>query len=83
VNPSCTEVIQPDACRIVYRFKEIGFPWSNEAVERVQAEEEKNVQQFVSKLSEPGLAFLDGARVVRVPQRSSSRQRFCLTIILR
>ena len=38
----------------------------NEAVEQVQAEEEQKVKQFVSKLSEPGLTFLDGARVVRV-----------------
>ena len=66
MNPACTEIIQPDACRIVFRFKDIGFPWSNEAVEQVQAAEEKKVKQLVSKLSEPGLTFLDGARVVRM-----------------
>jgi thiol-disulfide isomerase/thioredoxin len=67
VNPACTEVIQPDACRIVYGLKESGFPWSDEAVKQAQAEEERKVQLFASKLSEPGLTFLDGAKIVRRP----------------
>jgi hypothetical protein len=67
VNPACTEVMQPDACMIVYQFKESAFPWSDEAVKLAEEEKEKKKQQLVSKMSEPGLTFLDGARVVRVP----------------
>ena len=66
VNPACTEVLQPDACMIVYRFKESAFPWSDEAVKLVLEEKERKKQQLVSKLSEPGLTFLEGARIVRV-----------------
>ena len=66
VNPACTEVIQPDACRIVFKLKQKGFPWSDEAVAQVEVEEAKKVQQFAAKLSEPGLTFLDGAKIVRV-----------------
>ena len=66
VNPACTEVIQPDASKIVFRFKDRAFPWSDEAVKLVLEEKERKKQQLVSKLSEPGLTFLDGARVVRV-----------------
>ena len=42
VNPACTEVLQPDACMIVYRFKESAFPWSGEAVKLVLEEKEFN-----------------------------------------
>ena len=66
VNGACTEVIQPDACMTVYRFKESAFPWSDEAVKLVLEEKERKKQQLVSKLSEPGLTFLEGARIVRV-----------------
>jgi hypothetical protein len=59
--------MQPDACMIVYRFKDSAFPWSDEAVKLAEEEKEKKKQQLVSKMSQPGLSFLDGARVVRVP----------------
>ena len=48
MNPSCTEVIQPDACRIVFELKDKAFPWSDAAVELAQAEEALKVKQFAS-----------------------------------
>ena len=73
VNSACTEVIQPDACRIVFRLKQNGFPWSDEAVAQVQAEEARKVQQFAAALSDPGLAFLNGAKIVRISSAHAQR----------
>ncbi len=64
MNPSCTEVIQTDACRIVAGLKDKAFPWSNAAVERLQAEMALKLKQLESKVSEPGLRFLDDAKIV-------------------
>jgi nucleoredoxin len=71
VNSSFTEVIQTDALRAVYRHKDRGFPWSDEAIAQAVEEQKRKVAALAQTLQQPGLQFLNGADIVTRPGASS------------